>query len=162
MKTEIDIFSNGGLRLIAHELAHAALAHLGGIQSCDVWSARYGEVITTTSGAVIGDLCYMSERYGWSHEDYMAAYGPIHARLAVTAHKGRFILVIPNGGDGDAPLGLGVDTGALSVVSEDGEIMQELAGILRAVAEQHRERITTQQAATLALYARLQAAHKAA
>lgn len=104
---------------------------MGGPAHYEVWAGRYGAVIVADDGqAWAGDLCYMEEKFGWSHAQYMAAYGRtpdtdatqvyLTDRLQVHAtDDGKYIIVIPVGGDGAGPIGLGFDTGSCSFVSTD-------------------------------------------
>lgn len=111
----------------------------------EVYSGQCGEVIVGDDSSFwVGDLCYISNGLGWSHDGYMNAYGYTQypgaewrvaanatRRLRVHEFDGKFILVIGCGHDGTGPLGLGMDTGGISFVSTDRERIHRAAAACR-------------------------------
>ena len=115
--------------------------------STEVWAGKYGEVLVGADGqSWVGDLCYMHERFGWSNAEYMQAYGYTNypdpewrhspnttRRLQVHNFRDKYILVIGTGSDGAGPLGLGLDTAAVSFVSTDRARIEVAALACRTV-----------------------------
>jgi hypothetical protein len=136
MNTDItaEPINETAIRKHASELCELALPIVSpGGYTREIWVGKYGEVIVGNDGQHwIGDLCYMRERFNWTHDDYMRAYGytlcpdpgwresPNATRLLpVHTYGDKHILVINTGHDGAGPLGLGMDTGAITFVSTD-------------------------------------------
>ena len=146
----------------AYPLCDLALPHLGASGEMQTWRGKYGQVIVGDDDQHwIGDLCYMSEKFGWSHSDYMTAYGytgsgqeSLTDGLKVHTFQDKHILVIRTGSDGAGPLGLGLDTAAVSFVSTDRARVEAAAAACISYLEERRADF----AATLAE----EAAHRAA
>lgn len=171
MKTEIDTLSSANLIAHQSELCRLALNHMGDSGSYETWSGKYGQVIVDDAGhAWAGDLCYMIEKFGWTHEQYMAAYGStgradqvyLTDRLQLhTAHDGKHLLVIPLGGDGCGPLGLGFDTGSCSFVTTDRARAEAMQSACIAHMEGLHSLLETEQAAREAQFATFEKEHAA-
>jgi len=111
----------------------------------EIWIGHYGDVLVGDDGKHwVGDLCYMHEKFEWSHQDYMRAYGYMNYPTAgwenenqtnglhVHEFGGKFILVIRVGHDGDGPLDLCLDTGAVSFVSTMRDSVEAAAEACRS------------------------------
>jgi hypothetical protein len=130
----------------ASRLCDLALPHLGASGEMQTWCGKYGQVIVGDDGQHwIGDLCYMHEKFGWSHSDYMTAYGYtgngqecLTDGLKVHTFQDKHILVIRTGSDGAGPLGLGLDTAAVSFVSTDRARVEAAAACCIAWLETKR------------------------
>jgi hypothetical protein len=95
----------------------------------------------------------MRERFGWSSDDYMRAYGyttypaadwrtgeSATDHLRVHTYGDKHILVIRTGADGEGPLGLGLDTAAVSFVSTSRARVEAAAAACIAWLESQREK----------------------
>lgn len=136
----------------AWKLCETALPHMGSGGTYEIWTGICGNVIVGDDGQHwIGDLCYMREKFGWSHDEYMQAYGysdyPAGAwrdqvnltdHLQVHTFRDKHILVIRTGSDGEGPLGLGLDTAAVSFVTTDRARVEAAAAACIAWLEAKR------------------------
>lgn len=141
----------------AYQLCEIALPHMGNGGTMTVWSPPYGHVIVGDDGQHwIGDLCYMREHFGWSHADYMRAYGysdytdissewrqspNLTDNLQVHTYGDKHILVIRTGSDGAGPFGLGLDTAAVSFVTTDRSRVEAARAACIEWIEAHRAEI---------------------
>lgn len=164
---------------LAYQLCDIAIPYLGSSGTMQTWSGICGNVIVGDDGQHwIGDLCYMREKFGWSHDEYMQAYGycnypagdwrdhvNLTDNLQVHTFRDKHILVIRTGSDGAGPLGLGLDTAAVSFVSTDRARLEAAAAACIAYLESKRgelEAAAAKEEAAWAAYLKHDADKKAA
>jgi hypothetical protein len=125
------------IRSQAWQMCPKALDAMGGTFTPEVWCGKYGEVLVSDDGeAWVGDLCYMREKFGWTHDEYMQAYGYMPGKKDVCATEGlrihefggKSILIVGLGGDGAGPLGTGIDTGSIAFVSTSRNRVEKARG----------------------------------
>jgi hypothetical protein len=165
MKT--DILTSENIRRHSFDLCRLALPLvLAGPGHVETWVGVCGDVIVADDGqAWAGDLCYMREKFGWTHADYMTAYGAPENRgegyktdrLQVHTFGDRHILVINLGGDGAGPFGTGIDSGSFSFVSTDRARIEAAAAACIAHMEGMRPQLEEAARIDAAMWERLRA-----